>query len=263
MSDTSPLAGRTALVTGASGGLGADIAHALAARGADLVLVARRSDRLAEVAAAIETAHGVRATTVTADLADPQTPAALHQTLSAQHRIDILVNNAGFGIYGDEIDIPWERTQQMLQVDIVALTHLTKLFARDMKARGWGRILQVASIGAFQPSPSYAAYAAAKAYVLHFGEALDFELRGSGVSCTVVSPGVTATEFLQVSGQRKNWFHRLTMLSSESVSEQAVRAMLRGRRSIVTGWINRIMIFSVRFTPRRLMAWAGHVLMRN
>lgn len=257
------LGGRTALVTGASSGLGVDFARELARRGADLILVARREERLHEVAEKLRAAFDVRTTVVAADLADPHTPEMLYQTLAAQHRVDILINNAGFGLYGHELDIAWPDTRRMLQVDIVAPTHLTKLFAQDMRTRGWGRILQVASIGGYQPSPSYAAYSAAKSYVLHFGEALNAELRGTGVSCTVVSPGVAATEFLAVSGQRLNWFHRATMMRSAKVAAIGVRAMLRGRSSVVTGLANQLMVFFVRFTPRVLQARIAGVLMRN
>lgn len=259
----SELSGRTALVTGASSGLGVDFARELAARGADLVLVARREDRLRAVADALKRDFGVQVSIVAADLSDPATPEMLHQTVGAQHRIDILVNNAGLGVFGPELDIDWARSRQLLQVDIVALAHLSKLFGRDMRQRGWGRILQVASIGAFQPAPSYAAYAAAKAFVLHFGEALNVELRGSGVSCTVVCPGVAATEFHDVAGQKHNGFIRLTIMPPARVAAAGVRAMLRGRSSVVPGWINRLMVFAVRFTPRWLQARASQLLMRN
>lgn len=257
------LSGRTALVTGASSGLGVAFARLLAARGADLVLVARREDRLRALADELQRAHGVKASVVAADLADPGTPQMLHQTVGAQQPIDILVNNAGLGIYGAELDIDWARTHELLQVDIVALAQLSKLFARDMRERGWGRILQVASIGAYQPAPSYAAYAAAKAFVLHYGEALNVELKGSGVSCTVVSPGVAATEFHEVSGQRRNLFIRLTIMSPAKVAAAGIHAMLRGRSSVVPGWINKLMVFSARFTPRWLQARASQLMMRN
>lgn len=263
MKQTTAFAGRTALITGASSGLGVDFAHALAAQGADVILVARREERLKIVADDIRRLYSVKATIVAADLADPRTPEMLHQTLRAQHQVDILVNNAGFGAYGDAIDMEWPRTRDMLQVDINALTELTTRFGRDMRERGWGRILQIASIGGYQPSPSYAAYAAAKAYVLHYGEALNVELRGSGVSCTVLSPGVTATEFLAVSGQQRNWFHRATMMTSQRVVAIGLRAMMRGRGSVVAGWINKLMVFTVRFTPRPLQARLSGFMMRN
>ncbi|HUP92822.1 MAG TPA: SDR family oxidoreductase [Solimonas sp.] len=258
------LTGRTALVTGASSGLGVDFARELAGHGVRLVIVARREDQLKKVQQEIQAAHGVEVTTVVLDLGQPNAPQALYDLVKQQRlQVDVLVNNAGFGLYGRDLDIPWDRTNQMLQLDIVALTHLTKLFARDMVKRSYGYILQVASIGAYQPSPTYAAYSAAKAYVLSYGDALNFELRGTGVSCTVVSPGVTETEFLQVAGQKRNWFHNSTMMSSAEVARIGIRAMLKRRYSIVTGWMNAITAFSTRFTPRPVLAWLTDRMMRS
>src|SRR5512134_3252055 len=188
----SELRGRWALVTGASSGIGADFARELAARGMHLVLVARREERLRALAEELERAHGVRTRVIAADLAKPDAPRALHERLRGEGvAVDVLVNNAGFGVYGAFLDVPWEREREMIELDVVALLHLTKLFARDMRERGFGRVLEVASIGAFQPSPTYAAYSAAKAFVQSFGEALACELRGSGVTVTTISPGVT------------------------------------------------------------------------
>jgi short-subunit dehydrogenase len=257
------LQGKTALVTGASSGLGVDFARELAALGCKLVLVARREDLLKRLQAELQQ-RGTQATIVTLDLGSPGAPQALHDLLRQQGlAVDVLVNNAGFGLFGRELDIPWERTQQMLQLNMLALTQLTKLFARDMVKRGFGYILQVASTGAYQPTPTYAAYSASKAYVLSFGEALNHELRSSGVSCTVISPGVTATEFLQVSGQKPTWYHRLTMMSSAEVARAGVRRMLARRGSSVIGWLNWLAAFSVRFTPRQLAAAIGYQLMKN
>lgn len=258
------LTGKCALVTGASSGLGVDFARELAARGARLVIVARREDQLKQVQAEIQSRHGVEVVTVALDLSAAGAPQALYDLVRQQKlQVDVLVNNAGFGLYGNELDIAWEKTNQMLQLDIVALTHLTKLFARDMVKRRYGYLLQVASIGAYQPSPTYAAYSAAKAYVLSFGEALNFELRGSGVSCTVLSPGVTATEFLQVSGQKRNWFHNATMMQSADVARIGIQAMLKRRYSIVAGFMNWLMAFSTRFTPRSMLAAVTYRLMKN
>lgn len=258
------LAGKCALVTGASSGLGVDFARQLAALGARLVIVARREDQLKMVQEEIRSKHGVDVVTVALDLTAPGAPQALYDLVRQQKlQVDVLVNNAGFGVFGNELDIAWEKTNQMLQLDIVVLTHLTKLFARDMVKRRDGYVLQVASIGAFQPSPTYAAYSAAKAYVLSFGEALNYELKGTGVSCTVVSPGVTATEFLQVSGQKRNWFHNATMMSSAEVARLGIQAMLKRRYSIVTGFMNWLMAFSTRFTPRPMLAALTARMMRN
>ena len=247
----SDLKSKTALVTGASSGLGVDFATELAGRGADLVLVARREDRLRQLAAGLEEGYGVEVRVIAMDLSVPGAPDELFEQATADGaRVDVLVNNAGFGVYGQFLDIPWEREAAMLQLDIVTLVQLTKLFARPMAARGEGAILQVASIGGYQPSPGYATYAAAKAFVLNFGEAINHELKDTGVSCTVVSPGVTATEFLQVAGQEKGWFHKMTMMDSPTVARLGIQAMLAGKPSTVTGWMNKVSTFSQRLLPR-------------
>ncbi|HZQ61328.1 MAG TPA: SDR family oxidoreductase [Casimicrobiaceae bacterium] len=263
MSDQT-LSGKTALVTGASSGLGVDFARELAARGAKLVLVARREDLLQQVQSEIKQKHNVDVTIVTLDLGTPNAPQALHDLLKKQNvQVDVLINNAGFGVFGQDLDISWERTNQMLQLDIVTLTHMTKLFARDMVKRGFGYIMQIASIGAYQPSPTYAAYSAAKSYVLSYGEALSYELKGTGVSCTVVSPGVTATEFLQVSGQKPTAYQRMFMMTSAEVARIGVQAMLKRRISIITGFMNWLLAMSVRFTPKPLVLLFADRAMRN
>jgi short-subunit dehydrogenase len=258
------LSGKTALVTGASSGLGVDFARELASLGcAQLVLVARREELLKKLQAELEQ-RGVKVSIVTLDLAAAGAPQALHDLLRQQGlAVDVLVNNAGFGLFGKELEIPWDRTQQMLQLNMLALTQLSKLFAHDMLKRGFGYIMQIASTGAYQPTPTYAAYAATKAYVLSYGEALNFELRGTGVSCTVISPGVTATEFLRVSGQKATWYQRMTSMSSAEVARAGVRKMLARRGSAVIGWINWLAAFSVRFTPRAAAAATGYQLMKN
>jgi uncharacterized protein len=260
----SPLSGKTALVTGASSGLGVDFARELARRGCGLVLVARREERLKQVQAELQGQYGVSVMIVTLDLGDPQAPQMLYDHLQAQKlAVDVLVNNAGFGLYGMELDIPWDKTRQMLMLDIVALTHLTKLFARDMVKRKSGYLLQVASIGAYQPSPTYAAYSAAKSYVRSFSQALNFELRGSGVSSTVISPGITATEFLQVSGQRKTWYQKLLMMTSADVAGIGIRAMLKRRYSVVPGFMNWLTAVFTQVTPDPVNCAVAYQAMKN
>jgi short-subunit dehydrogenase len=142
----------------------------------------------------------------------------------------------------------------MLELDILVLTRLTKLFGRDMAARRFGYILQVASNGAFQPTPTYASYAAAKAYVLSFGEALAYELRHAGVSCTVLAPGVTDTSFREVAGQRTTLYQRLVMMQSRDVVRIGVEAMLERKSSVVPGWANVVAAWGTRFLPRQWSA---------
>lgn len=257
------LQGRTALVTGASSGLGADIARQLAGRGANLVLVARRRERLEALAEDIESRYGVTCRVVAMDLGQPAAAAELGDLLEQEGRhIDILVNNAGFGLYGNFDEIDAQRERQMLELDMLTLTAMTRRFVPAMKARGWGRVMQVSSIGAFQPSPTYAAYAAAKSYVLMYGRAINQELRGSGVTCTVLAPGVTRTEFLDVAGQDATLYQRLVMMDSPQVAAAAVRAMLRGRGEIVPGVLNKLTAFSTRLMPRGCAAATAERLMR-
>jgi short-subunit dehydrogenase len=249
------LAGRWALVTGASSGLGVEFARQLAALGCNTVLVARREERLRQVAKELEESRGVRTRVVAVSLSEPGAPAGLHRRLSDEGiAIDVLVNNAGFGVYGPFLDIPWEREREMLELDVLAVVELSKLFVKDMVERDFGYVLQVASIGAYQPTPTYATYSAAKAFVLSFGEALSYELRRTHVKVSVVSPGVTATEFLEVSGQRPTLYQRALMMRSDAVVRSGLRAMLRGRPSTIPGVANFLAAFSLRFTPRRLQA---------
>lgn len=257
------LKGKRALVTGASNGLGADFARQLAEMGAHLVLVARREELLVQLKQEIQGRFPVDVDVVAMDLSTPDAPTRLHDQLRAQGReVDVLINNAGFGLHGAFLDIPWERERNMLELDILALVHLTKLFAADMASRRFGFVLQVASIGAYQATPSYATYAAAKAFVLSFGEALAEELRASNVRCTVLSPGVTATEFLQVSGQTPTAYQRLAMMESPDVVRIGLKAMLAGRASLVPGRVNALMAWGNRLMPRRISAIVAGRLMR-
>jgi short-subunit dehydrogenase len=253
-----PFRGKTSLVTGASSGLGADFARELARLGSNLVLTARREEQLRALQAEL-TAGGTGVTIHPLDLAAPGAPQRLFDELQAGGvTVDVLVNNAGFGAFGPFAETPWEREKAMLDIDITALVHMTKLFLPPMLARGDGRILQVSSIGAFQPSPTYGTYAAAKSFVLSFGEALNHELRGTGVSCTVVCPGVTATEFLQVAGQSPTLYQRVMMMRSQDVVRAAVRAKLARRSSVVPGLGNALTAFAMRFIPRSWAAALAH-----
>ncbi len=258
------LRGWTALVTGASNGLGVDFARELAARGCTLVLTARREAELNTVAAELRARHGVRVEVVACDLGVAGAAEHLHTTCVARgFVVDVLINNAGFGLYGPFVEIDDGREQAMLQLDILSLVGLTKRFVRDMVGRKRGFVMQVASIGAYQPSPYYASYSAAKAFVLSFGVALAHELRGTGVSCTVVSPGVTRTAFLEVAGQTPNTFQRATMMESAEVARIGVAAMLAGRSSIVTGWMNALNSWLMSMLPRRWSAAIGARAMRD
>jgi uncharacterized protein len=254
---------KTALVTGASSGLGADFARQLAGMGCGLILAARREERLLALKEELLAAYPVPVECMAIDLAASGSPEALHERIRASGRdVDVLVNNAGYGLYGDFVETPWERMQQMLELDIVALTRLTHLFVPDMRARGFGYVLNVASTGSFQPTPTYAAYSAAKAYVLSLGEALHYELRGSGVGCTTLCPGVTRTEFFDVAGQALTAYQRMTMMESSAVAHVGLQTMLRGRSSVVAGPFNALFAWGTRLLPRQTLAAISGRLMR-
>lgn len=258
------LNGKWALVTGASSGLGVDFAHQLAEMGCNLILVARREDRLKAVAEEIRQKRGVQVEVIIMDLSQPDAPQKLYdQIKAAEHTVDILINNAGFGLYGEFIKLDWEREQNMLQLDIMTVVHMTKLFVKDMVERNFGYVLQVASIGAYQPSPLYATYSAAKSFVLNFSEAVNYELRNTNVRISVVSPGITKTEFLQVSGQNATFYQRMVMMTSEQVVRMGLNAMLKGRPSLVPGILNAITVWSNRLMPRRVATMIGYRLMQT
>jgi uncharacterized protein len=257
------LRGKTALVTGASSGLGVDFARELAAKGANLVLVARREELLQKVREELSGRYGVKVEVITMDLVERDAPQRLYDQLKAAGTpIDILINNAGYGVYGKFTEIAWERERNMLELDIITLVHMTKLFVADMVARNSGYILQVASIGAYQPSPLYASYSAAKSFVLNFGEALSYELRRTAVRCTVISPGITATEFLKVSGQQATLYQRMVMMQSADVARIGIENMLRGKPSVVPGWLNAVTVWFNRLLPRRMQAATAELLMK-
>jgi short-subunit dehydrogenase len=245
------LQGHTALVTGASSGIGADLARVLAARGANLVLAARRAEALEAVAASVRSAAQVSVQVRPIDLLDERARTALH---AESADVDILVNNAGLGVFGPFADAPWERTREVLELNLVALTHLTQLFLPGMLAARWGRVMLVASTAAFQPVPNYAVYAASKAHVLSFGMALNQELKGTGVSCTTLNPGVTATEFFGVAGQTLGMFQRRTMMQGADVARVGVDAMVARRASVTAGAANAMGAFGTRLIPRGFAA---------
>lgn len=247
-----PVKNQWVLITGASSGFGKDYAEILAAAGAKLILTARRKEALSGLAADLQSRFGTECLVLPADLSVKEERLRLVETIQKQKiELEVLINNAGYGLFGEFANTDWQKTENMLELDIQALTHLTYLVLKDMQKRRRGYIMLVASVGAYQPSPTYAAYAAAKAYVLNFGEALHYELRNSGIVVSVLSPGVTATEFLSVSGQSPSLYQKIVMMQSRPVAESGLRALFRGTPSYVPGWINKISIASVRLIPRR------------
>lgn len=253
----------TALITGASSGIGTDFARQLAARGYDLVLTARRGDRLAALKTELASS-GRRIEIITEDLGAVGGAEALIGKVEALGTpITFLVNNAGFGIHGDFTDHSAERVHQMLQLNIVSLTMLTWHFARLMRQRGHGRILQVGSVGAYQPTPYYAPYAGTKAYVLFLSEAVNYELRGTGVTVTTLNPGVTETEFHDVAEHPKTGFIGSTRMTARAVANIGIDAALRGKAVVTPGIINKIAALSTKLVPRSVATFLAGLMMRN
>lgn len=241
---------RRALVTGASSGIGAAIARELAALGVDLVLTARRRDALAEVAA---TCKGVKVEIVTADLGKPDAASTLWAAAIAGGPIDILVNNAGFGYFRRFDEVDWTRDAELIQLNMTSLVALTRCFVDARQAStGPGHMLNIASTGAYQSVPNMALYAASKAFVRNFSEALHDEHRGTPLSVTCVCPGGTETAFHAASGGGDySWIANASTKSPEFVAHAAIRAMLRGKRTVVPGLFNKLSCFGVRFLTRR------------
>jgi hypothetical protein len=253
------LRGKTALVTGASSGIGAAIARQLAARGANLILVARRKAELEALAKTLRDAHKLDVAVLALDLGTTTAAAELFAaTEGAGTTVELLVNNAGFGEHQYFVDQQWERVAQQLQLNVVTLTELCHRFGRAMAARGRGHILNVASIGAYTPSPTYATYSAGKAFVRDLSEAIAYELAPRGVRVCSVCPGLTRTEFHRVSGQTlPGWMQRFASMSADRCAAIAVRAILGSRRNVITGVSNKLSMWLMRFMPRRMMVWAA------
>ncbi|MFZ5757657.1 MAG: SDR family NAD(P)-dependent oxidoreductase [Pseudomonadota bacterium] len=246
-------AGKTALVTGASSGIGEEIAKQLAAAGAHLVLVARRADRLEALAAGLSAQHGIRAESIAVDLAGPDAAALLFARTEGQGQaIDILVNNAGFGHEGNFLDLPLEKHLAVNHLNMTVLTELCWHYGRAMRARGHGWILNTASVGAFAPVPKLAIYTSGKAYVLSLGEALSEELRPHGVTVTSLCPGGTWTEFMSVAGQTIDGIKKLGMMSAASVAESGLRGLAEGRRVVVPGVMYKASMPLLRLLPSML-----------
>jgi uncharacterized protein len=247
------VAAGTALVTGASAGLGAEFAKLCAAGGYDVVLVARTASRLDQLAADLVKTYGVDARPIAADLADPAAPPAIFAQLAGKP-VDILINNAGFGVRGPYAETDWARDSGLMQVNMAALAHLTKLFLPEMIRRRTGRILNIASTAAFVPGPFMALYYASKAFVLSFSEALANEVQGAGVTVTVLCPGPTRTEFAQAAGiGDSDLFHGRTMGAAE-VARIGYDAMMAGKSSVIAGTRNRWMIRGTRLVARSFAA---------
>lgn len=255
---------KMALVTGASSGIGAELARIHAQHGGNLVLVARRRDRLAALQTELQDAHGITVHVLVKDLSRPEAPQLIYDELHSRGiAVDYLVNNAGFGYRGYFHEQDWAVNEAMIQVNILALAALTRLFVPDMIARGGGRVLNLGSMAGFLPGPLHAVYYASKAFVISFSEALANELRGTGVRVTVLCPGPTATEFMERAGMEEVKLLARTVPVRE-VARIGYRAMREGRTVVVPGLANKLTIHGLlRLAPRKLATRISRTLMEK
>lgn len=247
--------GFSALITGASGGIGYELAKLFAKDHHNLVLVARNGSRLAQVADELQRQFGVSVRTVALDLAEPGAPQSLFAQLQSESvAVDILINNAGYGQFGEFSDVPLEESLGQIQLNITALTALTKLFLGPMLKRRSGRIMNVASTAGFQPGPLMAVYYATKAYVISFSEALANELADKGVTVTCLCPGATETGFASRAGNDKTrLFKSLRPMNAKTVARAGYHGLLKGKTLVIPGFRNWLVAESVRFSPRKMV----------
>jgi len=257
--------GKTALITGASSGIGYEFTRLFAKDGYDLVLVARSEKQLMQLAQELKEKFGVSVRVIVKDLSNASAPGEVFTELQQEGvTIDVLVNNAGFATYGMFAETDLAAELQEMQLNMVTLTHLTKLFLPGMLQRRQGKILNVASTAAFQPGPLMAVYYATKAYVLSFSEALANELRGTGVSITVLCPGPTASGFQEranigdtrlISGRK--------IMDAARVARAGYRGLMTGKTIVIPGLRNKILAEAVRFSPRKVVTQVARSMQEN
>ena len=254
--------GRWALVTGASAGIGRAFAFSLARRGMHVVLTARRAERLEALARLLRTEHGVQAEVVAADLAEPGEAERVWAEASDGSEVHLLVNNAGFGAKGRFDELSRGRQAEMVRLNCTALLELTHLALPEMRARGAGGIVNVASVAAFQPVPDLATYAATKAFVLSLSQAVAEESRGSGVRVVALCPGPVSTEFQEVAGTTVN-DRTLGIMTAAEVAEAALRALEAGDDTVVPGMLNRLGTVAGRMLPRSLVLRGAKTIIKK
>jgi short-subunit dehydrogenase len=267
MTRNSKGAGRTVLITGASSGIGAALAGRFALGGYDLVLVARSGRKLQRLAQALSTSHGIKASVAPADLSQPDAARKLAAAMNRARRpIDVLVNSAGVLEYGSFVEVSADRHRQVIDLNVAGLTAMLAHFVPPMVARGDGRVLNVASIAAFQPVPSLATYAATKAFVLSLTESLSEELKGTGVTVTALCPGITATNMLRRARQTSRGLTGLpdfVVGSAEDVANEGYEACIRGEVIRVPGALNLAAIVASRAVPKWLWRRVSGAIVRG
>src|SRR5580700_10339178 len=253
--------GKWALITGASAGIGLELAKLLAMGGANLVLTARRADRLQKLASDLAVQHGVKVEVFSADLTQQDAPAQIFAfTTSKKIEVELLINNAGFGAFGNTHEIPVEKMLEMIQVNCSAVVYLTRLYLPGMVERRHGDVMIVASLAAYQPVPFNSVYAATKAFDLLFAEGIAEELRPSGVNVCALCPGSTNTEFQQVADQPDRVFRSAE--TAEKVARVGLEAMAAGKSYVISGFMNNVMKESQRLAPRSLVSRMAANMMR-
>ncbi len=241
----------TVLITGASSGIGRELARCFAENGSDLVLVARREDRLRELSGELSSRYGVQVRVLAKDLSLPAAARELSEELDRTGIVvEVLVNNAGFGDRGEFASLALDRQMNMVQVNVLALTELTRRFLPGMISRRRGGVLNVASSAAFQPGPLMSVYYATKAYVFHFSEGLAEELGGTGVSVTCLCPGPTVTEFGTDAHMEGTLLFRMGAMNAATVARAGYAGFRAGKVIVIPGIRNKLVAFSVRFSPR-------------
>lgn len=243
----------TALITGASSGIGLELAQLFAADGANLILVARSEDKLRLLADELKTQYEITIHVIPKDLADPNAPQEIYDELQAGNiAVDVLVNNAGVGALGPVAELDTRRQVNMVQVNVTALTHLTRLFLPEMIQRNRGGILNVGSTAGFQPGPNMTVYYASKAYVISFTEGLAEELTESDLHVTCLAPGATVTSFGDDSGMGRSRLFKMGAMSAQSVARAGYDGLRQGKVLVIPGFSNQASVFLTRFTPRSL-----------
>ncbi len=251
-----------ALVTGASRGIGTELARVFAENGYDLVIVARNKAELDALAGELHGKHGTNVTVPAYDLADRASPDVIFAELQQRGiAVEVLVNNAGFGTWGPFAETDLKAELDLIQVNIAALTHLTKLFVKPMVARKSGKILNVASTASFQPGPIMAVYCASKAYVLSFSEAIANELAGSGVTVTALCPGGTESSFQERAVMQEARILKGKLMTAREVAEIGYRGLMKGKTVVIPGLMNRAMAQSVRIAPRKTVTWIARKIL--
>jgi len=252
-----------ALVTGASSGVGIDFARELARRGYDLILTARRAERLAAVQKELQGAFGIRVETLTADLRSTDGARTLFADAERLGPVSVLVNNAGLGKFGRTLGQSIEDIETTIQVNVSSLTVLARLFGAEMARRGEGWILNNASFAAIQPVPSYSVYSGTKAYVLAFSQALRQDLRPLGVRVSALCPGFFRSEFHDIAGQVPGPMVRMLMISSENIARAGIRGLLREKAVIIPDWRYKLLNLAMRATPRTVASWLAEFSVRH